>query len=132
MVQTITPQNYVQGTTQKQGIVYADTTNVMFLLNDNTMVVYLEIGVIEQLIDPITEQEITSYTKLSVDTIAFTDEQMKALIDVTGTFFNSDDSNLLIAGMNAYSDTIILNDITANPNKYFGITIANWEASPTS
>ena len=129
MIQTTTPQNYVQGTTVKQGIVYALVRNVMFQLTDNNMVCYLEMGVIVNQLDPNGEPE-QVYQKLGTDTLPFTDEQMKALIDATGTYFNSNQSNLLIADMNVYSDTIILNDIAVNPDKYFGITINNWEVSP--
>ena len=130
MIQTKTPQNYVQGTTVKTGIVYAVVKNVMFQLLDDNMVCYLEMGVIQNVFDPNTESEEQVYVSLGVDTLTFTDVQMKALIDATGTYFNSNQSNLLVADMNVYSDTIILNDIAVNPDKYFGIELANWEVSP--
>ena len=130
MVKTINLQPYVDGTVAKNGIIYSDVNFVNFLLPDSMITAYREIGVIEDYEDPITFEMSVRYRKLSVEPIVFTDQSMKVLLDATGGYFNSNQSNLLVAGMKSYSDLIILNDITNKPENYFGITIDKWEQVP--
>lgn len=126
MVETISQETYYEGTEQKSGILYSDVKQVNFLPLDNGIIVYNEIGVKETIVDDIIGEQVI-YRPLDNRAIKYTDEEMKSLLDATGDFFNSNDSNLLLAEMLKFSDTIIMDDITNNPGNYFGISVDKWQ-----
>lgn len=127
MIQTKIAENYVEGTEQKSGILYVDTNMTSFLNKSNGIVVYLNIGVIltETLTEP--DVEVTKHHVLNTKTLNYTQEDLKTMIEATGQDFNSPITNLLIDEINRFSDKIILDDITANPQNYFGLTADKWE-----
>lgn len=129
MIQTKQAENYIQGTQQKQGVLYVNTDLVSFLLNSNGIVVYLNIGVVntETIEDPSTE--VTTLVTLDTKVLSYSEDEMKALIEATGQDFNVPVTNLLISEMNKFSDQIVLNDISENPQDYFGLTSDKWEIS---
>lgn len=127
MVKTITEETYFQGSEAKSGILYSTVNQVNFLTEDGMIVVYNEIGVIEEVDDPEIGPT-TEYNIMDNRPLKYTDQEMKDLLDSTGQLFNSGSpANLLISEMNQFINTIIINDITVNPNKYFNITVDKWE-----
>ena len=126
MVQTITDENYVKGTEQKNGLIYSNVKLVSFLNEDGVILVYVNIGEIITTFDDLTQTDITTYPLLNTRPIRFTQDEVKALIEATGNDFNSPVTNLLLDEINKYVDDIILNDITTNPANYFGLDVAKW------
>jgi len=127
MIKTITTENYVKGTEQKNGFLYVDTNQTTFLNLDNVIVVYLNIGEIITEFDELLQQEIERYSVLSTRILKYTQEEMKILIEATGKNFNDPITNLLIDETNIFSNSIILDDITKNSQNYFGINVIKWE-----
>ena len=129
MVQTIVKENYVQGTEQKNGTIFVETNLTSFLNGSNGIVVYLNIGVIEDVVSLDPPIEYTVKKPLNTRVINFSQEEIKTLIEETGQDFNSPITNLLITELNRFSDKIILDDITQNPQNYFGLSIDKWVES---
>lgn len=132
MIQTITDQNYTKGTEQKTGKLYVDINQCNFLNLDNSIVVYFNIGEILVEHDEILFEDITTYPILETKPITYTQEEMKVLIESTGKNFNDPVTNLLIDQINVFSNDIILEDITLNPQNYFGLTVDKWESNGTN
>lgn len=127
MIKTITPENYVKGTEQKNGLLYVDTNQTSFLNLDNSIVVYLNIGEIITEFSELLHENVTTYSVLNTRILKYTQQEMKILIEATGQNFNDPVTNLLIDETNRFSNSIILNDITENSQNYFGITVDKWE-----
>ena len=126
MIKTITTENYVKGTEQKNGLLYVDTNQTSFLNLDNAIVVYLNIGEIVEEFDFDLQENVTKYPLLNSRVLKYTQQEMQTLIQGTGENFNDPITNLLINEINRFSDKIILADITLNPQNYFGITVEKW------
>jgi hypothetical protein len=126
MIKTITTENYVKGTEQKNGLLYVDTNQTSFLNLDNAIVVYLNIGEIVEEFDLDLQENVTKYPLLNTRVLKYTQQEMQILIQETGENFNDPITNLLINEINRFSDKIILADITLNPQNYFGITVEKW------
>ena len=126
MIKTITTENYVKGTEQKNGLLYVDTNQTSFLNLDNAIVVYLNIGEIVEEFDLDLQENVTKYPLLNTRVLKYTQQEMQTLIQETGENFNDPITNLLINEINRFSDKIILADITLNPQNYFGITVEKW------
>ena len=126
MIKTITTENYVKGTEQKNGLLYVDTNQTSFLNLDNSIVVYLNIGEIVEEFDFDLQENVTKYPLLNTRVLKYTQQEMQTLIQETGQNFNDPITNLLINEINRFSDKIILADITLNPQNYFGITVEKW------
>ena len=124
MIKTKIEETYFEGTEAKSGILYSTVKQVNFLTSDNMILLYNELGVIEEVADPNVG---TTYIYRALDNRAlkYTENEIKTLIESTGKNFNS---NLLVTEMNSFINDIIINDITNNPNKYFNISIDKWEA----
>jgi hypothetical protein len=126
MIKTITTENYVKGTEQKNGLLYVDTNQTSFLNLDNAIVVYFNIGEIVEEFDLDLQENVTKYPLLNTRVLKYTQQEMQTLIQETGQNFNDPITNLLINEINRFSDKIILADITLNPQNYFGITVEKW------
>ena len=126
MITTITEETYYQGTEQKTGKLYTNVKQVNFCNSDNTIVIYHEIGSIETKTDEIAG-DYTVHVQLKNNAIAYTQNEMKTLIDATGRNFNADSTNLMLDEINQYVDDILLAEITSNPQNYFGLTVNKWE-----
>jgi hypothetical protein len=127
MIKTITTENYVKGTEQKNGLLYIDTNQTTFLNLDNSILVYLTIGEILTEFDFDLNEDVTIYNALDTRVLTYTQEEMKVLIEATGGNFNDPITNLLLDEINRFSNSIILDDITNNPQNYFGLVVAKWE-----
>lgn len=127
MIQTITQENYVKGSEQKTGILFADVNLISFMNKDNSIVVYFNLGEVLTVMDEVLQEEVTVYSLLITRTLKFTDEEMKTRIEGTGIDFNSPVTNLLISEMNKFVDDIILKDIELNPSNFFGLTVDKWQ-----
>jgi hypothetical protein len=127
MIQTKIAENYTKGTTQESGVLYVDTNLTSFLNGSNGIVVYLNIGVVEEVseIEPIIE--FTQFNILSTRVLKYTQEEMKILIEESGQNFNEPITNLMIDEINKFSDLLILDDITSNSQNYFGLDVSKWE-----
>lgn len=126
MVETINPENYVKGTEQKNGVLFNKLTQVNFLPLDNIAVCYVVMGEYVNVFNPETEEEELVAMPLITRSIKYTEAELKTLIEATGRNFNADGTNLLMAEINAYADDIILEDITNNPQMYYGLEVAKW------
>jgi hypothetical protein len=126
MIQTITAQNYTKGTENKNGILFVDVNLLNFLNKDGRIVIYFTIGEVIETFDDTLQENVTSYPALSARTISYSDAEIKALIEATGRDFNSPVTNLLIAEIDSFVNDIILDDISNNPNNYFGLTSDKW------
>lgn len=126
MIETINNENYYENGVQKSGKLYSDVTQVNFLNQDNSIVVYNQLGVHGTEIDPVTEIEVPTKRVLVNKVLKYTQEEMKALIESVARNFNADNTNLLLDEINLYVDDMILNDITNKPENYFGLTVDKW------
>lgn len=127
MVKTITNENYVKGSEQMNGILFNELTQVNFLPLDLVAVCYVVLGEVVNVLDPDTNEEQEINRPLITRKITYTQDELKTLIEETGRNFNADGTNLLMDEINNYADDIIINDITANPNMYYGLEASKWE-----
>lgn len=120
MVETQIAQDFFLGSSkQDPKILYVEVTNVSFNTRDKVLVVYIEKGYKDLVLNPETKQNELKRFPISNDKKIYTQAQMKDCILASGNDFNHDGENMIANEMVRIADDIIMKDISANPGDFF-------------
>jgi hypothetical protein len=126
MLRTTTEQSYQLDGSVKSAVLFCNVSDVFFRLQDKVCICYVQKGYVSSELDPISNETVERENVLANMPVTFTDAELKTALDAAGYTVNADTNNLILSDFEAGAKAILLDMISTDNSKFFGVSVDNW------